>query len=97
MNNPNGDWQERNDLSGESRFIGITIEALLRPCEIYPVRTQCGHGYVWEWVAMAEESKSEQSFDMFFDCLEDARQHGFEPHFLDRQQDISLVAVKPAQ
>jgi len=81
---------ERNS---ESPFIGITIEALLRPCEIFPVRTQFGHGYVWEWAAMTEESKSEQSFDMFFDCLEDARHHGFEPHFLDRQQDISLVPV----
>lgn len=95
MNNRNDDWQERNDLSEESRFIGITIEALLRPCEIYPVRTQCGNGYVWEWAAMAEESKSGRSFDMFFDCLEDARHHGFEPHFLDHQQDISLVPVTP--
>ena len=82
--------------SSEAPFIGITIEALLRPCEIYPVRTHCGHGYVWEWAAVADETKSERCFDMFFDCLEDARKHGYEPHFLDRQQDISVVPVTAA-
>jgi hypothetical protein len=80
----------------EAPFIGITIEALLRPCEIYPVRVQCGHGYVWEWCAVADEAKSAQCFDMFFDCLEDARKHGYEPHFLDRQQDIAVVPVSTA-
>jgi hypothetical protein len=77
--------------NSDEPFIGITVEALLRPCEIYPLRTQCGHGYVWEWSAVAEDARSTRSFDMFFDCLEDARQHGFEPHFLDRKE----VAVVP--
>ena len=36
----------------EARFIGITVEALLRPCEIYPVRTASGNGFVWEWSAI---------------------------------------------
>ena len=76
-----------------SSFIGITIEALLRPCEIYPVRTHVGHGFVWEWAAMHGDPKSRHAFDMFFDCLEDARHHGFEPHFLDRQSDISVVPL----
>ena len=84
------------DRNSESPFIGITIEALLRPCEIYPIRTQCGHGYVWEWAAVADEAKSKQYFDMFFDCLEDARQNGYEPHFLDRQQDIAVVPMNAA-
>ena len=85
-----------NARNSESPFIGITIEALLRPCEIYPINTQCGNGYVWEWAAMAEEAKSQHAFDMFFDCLEDARPHGYEPHFLDRTHDISLVPVAPS-
>jgi hypothetical protein len=75
----------------DAPFIGITVEAVLRPCEIYPVHTQCGHGYVWEWSAVAEDARSSRPFDMFFDCLDDARRHGFEPHFLDREQ----VAVVP--
>ena len=80
----------------EAPFIGITIEALLRPCEIYPIRVQCGHGYVWEWCAIEHEAKSAQCYDLFFDCLEDARKHGYEPHFLDRQHDIAVVPVSTA-
>ena len=78
----------------DAPFIGITVEALLRPCEIYPIRTQCGHGYVWEWSAVAEDSRSSRPFDMFFDCLNDARMNGFEPHFMDGgATDIEVVPV----
>lgn len=84
------------ERDAKAPFIGITIEALLRPCEIYPVSTQCGHGYVWEWASLGEEAKSNCCFDLFFECLEDARQHGYEPHFLDRQQDIAVVPVTAA-
>lgn len=80
----------------EGAFIGITVEALLRPCEIYPIATQLGHGYVWEWSAVADETKSGHLFDMFFDCLEDARHHGYEPHFLERAQAIAVVPVGKA-
>ena len=80
----------------QAPFIGITVEALLRPCEIYPVASQAGHGYLWEWSAVADDARSRQAFDMFFDCLEDARHHGYEPHFLDRTQDLTVVPVKTA-
>jgi hypothetical protein len=82
-----------NRPTSESPFIGITIEALLRPCEIYPVHVTYGHGYAWEWSAMANEAHSQHTFEMFFDCLADAREHGYEPHFLDRNHDITLVPV----
>jgi hypothetical protein len=84
-----------NEQDIHARFIGIKIEGLLRPCEIYPVRVPCGHGYVWEWSALERASRSQRTFDMFFDCLEDARKHGYEPHFLDAQNttDISVVPV----
>ena len=81
------------DRNPESPFIGITIEALLRPCEIYPVPVPYGHGYVWEWSALSNDAHSQHTFEMFFDCLADAREHGYEPHFLDRDQDITLVPV----
>ena len=79
----------------QTRFIGITIEGLLRPCEIYPVRVAVGHGYVWEWSALERATRSQRTFDMFFDCLDDARKHGYEPHFLDANSttDISVVPV----
>lgn len=78
----------------QTPFIGITEEALLQPCEIYPIATQVGHGYVWEWSAVEDDAKARRPFDMFFDCLADARQHGYEPHFLDRTQDLKVVPVR---
>ncbi|HYC46326.1 MAG TPA: hypothetical protein VED01_12705 [Burkholderiales bacterium] len=81
------------DVSSQTPFIGITIEAVLRPCEIYPIATAYGHGYAWEWACVDGDAHSHQTFDLFFDCLEDARHHGYEPHFLDRQQDLTVVAV----
>lgn len=81
------------DRIPESPFIGITIEAWLRPCEICPVRVQYGNGYVWEWASLEDDARSKQTFEMFFDCLEDARRHGYEPHFLDRQADLTVVPV----
>jgi hypothetical protein len=86
-----------SDRNPDTPFIGITIEALLHPCEIYPVDVPCGHGYMWEWSAVADDIRSEHAFDLFFDCLEDARRHGYEPHFLDRQQpDMTVVPVTAA-
>jgi hypothetical protein len=78
----------------EGRFIGITFEAVLRPCEIYPVPSGSRQGFVWEWSSVSEPATSKRCFDMFFDCLEDARRHGYEPHFLDRGVgDLAVVAV----
>jgi hypothetical protein len=84
-----------NDQDLQSRFIGITIEGVLRPCEIYPLQVAFGHGYVWEWAAADRSTRSQQTFDLFFDCLEDARKHGYEPHFLggDMSADLSVVPV----
>ena len=81
------------DRPPELPFIGITIEALLRRCEIYPVGVQYGHGYVWVWSAVSDEAQSQQTFEMFFDCLKDAREHGYEPPFLDRPHDMTVVPV----
>ncbi len=83
------------DQQDQSRFIGIDVEGVLQPCEIYPISVAVGHGYVWEWSALEGSSRSGHTFDMFFDCLEDARRHGYEPHFLDAQHttDISVIPV----
>ncbi|MGZ8263669.1 MAG: hypothetical protein ACXW2I_05695 [Burkholderiales bacterium] len=83
------------DNRTEGRFIGITVEALLHPCEIYPVPSGSGsgNGYVWEWSAVGDAAKSSCCFDMFFDCLDDARQHGYEPHFLDRNAGTNITVV----
>jgi hypothetical protein len=85
-----------DDSQAHGPFIGITIEGLLRPCEIYPVQTACGYGFVWEWSALEQETRSKRSFDLFFDCLDDARRHGYEPHFLDRGHAAELAVVPVA-
>lgn len=77
----------------EGRFIGITVEALLRPCEIYPLPSGSGHGYVWEWAAVTDTAKSGRCFELFFDCLDDARRHGYEPHFLDRASSAKISVL----
>lgn len=79
----------------QAPFIGIMVEALLRPCEIYPVAAPTGNGYLWEWASPGGEAHSANAFEMFFDCLQDARATGYEPHFLDRQPDLVLVPVPP--
>ena len=86
---------EINRQLAQARFIGITVEALLRPCEIYPIRVPCGNGYVWEWAAVERATKSKRTFDLFFDCLDDARSHGYEPHFIDGGEpgEIAVVPV----
>lgn len=82
-----------DDSQVQGAFIGITIEGLLRPCEIYPVGTGSGYGYIWEWSAVERGMGSKHAFDFFFDCLDDARKHGYEPHFLDRDQEAKLAVV----
>jgi hypothetical protein len=81
------------DTAAEARFIGITVEALLRPCEIYPIPTATGNGYVWQWSAIDRDRKSKCTFDLFFDCLDDARTHGYEPHFIDAQRSAEFAVV----
>lgn len=47
-------------------------------CRIYSIAAFTRHGYVWEW-SSRNGQKSERSFDLFYECLEDARLHGFDP------------------
>jgi hypothetical protein len=82
------------DRIPDSPFIGITIEAWSRPCEICPLRVQYGNGFVWEWASLADDTRSEQTFEWFFECLEDARKHGYDPQFLDRRHDLTVVPMR---
>ena len=77
-------------------FIGITSEGVLQPCEIFPVQTANAYGYMWEWSAIDDDAGSKHAFDLFFECLEDARKHGYEPHFLDRENAGALAVVPVA-
>jgi len=44
-------------------------------CQIYPVAARAGV-YQWKWRGADGKQKSSRTFDLFYDCVEDARSHG---------------------
>ena len=75
----------------EGRFIGITLKRV-KTVQTYPVPSGSRQGFVWQWSSVSEPATSKRCFDMFFDCLEDARRHGYEPHFDRGVRDLAVVA-----
>ena len=49
----------------------------MKTCHIYPVSTGAGI-YQWKWkcVEGKRKSGSSRAFDLYYDCVEDARNHG---------------------
>ena len=49
----------------------------MKTCHIYPVAAGAG-AYQWKWrcVDGKRKSASKQAFELFYDCVEDARSHG---------------------
>ena len=49
----------------------------MKTCHIYPVSSGAGV-YQWKWKCVdgKRKSASSRAFDMFYDCVEDARNHG---------------------
>jgi hypothetical protein len=44
-------------------------------CLIYPVSASEGD-FQWKWRCKDGKRKSDRSFELFYDCVEDARSHG---------------------
>ena len=74
-------------------FIGHTNEAVLYPAEIYAVGTP-SMGYVWHWRAADASHQSSGGFNMFYDCLQDARASGFEP-YLRPEDPVEEITEAP--
>lgn len=51
----------------------------MKTCHIYPVAAGAG-AYQWKWrcVNGKRKSASSRAFELFYDCVEDARSHGAE-------------------
>ena len=49
----------------------------MKTCHIYPVSSGTG-GYQWRWLCIdgKRKSSSSRAFELFYDCVEDARNHG---------------------
>ena len=60
--------------SNQARTTRSTGEkAIVRPV---PARTE--QGYRWQWRSVDGACVSANAFDLFYDCLDDARKHGYE-------------------
>ena len=44
-------------------------------CQIYPVAARAGV-YQWKWRDADGKQESSRAFELFYDCVEDARSHG---------------------
>jgi PAS domain-containing protein len=44
-------------------------------CHIYPVAA-AGGTFQWKWRGKDGKRKTERTFELFYDCVEDARDHG---------------------
>ena len=62
---------------------------------IVALPTRSAGNYRWRWVSNDGASASAHEFDLFFECLEDARKHGHEVEL--RAPDVNAVnlALEP--
>jgi hypothetical protein len=50
----------------------------MRLVEIVHVPARGRFGYKWRWRSEDRATRSERSFDLYYECVEDARAHGYE-------------------
>jgi hypothetical protein len=57
-------------------------------CHIYPVAAG-GGTFHWKWRGKDGKRKSERTFELFYDCVEDARDHGVDVDLTQAHLDIA--------
>lgn len=50
----------------------------MKTAEIFATATADAAGYVWQWRCLESKATSARSFPMYFECVIDAREHGYE-------------------
>jgi hypothetical protein len=75
-------------------YIGLDSETLLYPARIYPVQ-MTPSGYIWQWRSEDGAKWSRGGFPLFYECLEDARAHGFEPRLKAASEDVCELVIDP--
>ena len=58
----------------------------MKTAEIFSVTSRLPHGYGWKWRCHATKTESSETFGLFYECVQDARKHGYEVD-LGRAQD----------
>ena len=61
----------------------------MKRAEIVPVPAGHAHGYTWKWRCIDSKTVSKTDFALYYDCVTDARKHGFE---VELQQAHGLTA-----
>lgn len=46
--------------------------------DIVPIPAGHAHGYVWKWRCAESKAESKTAFTLYYDCLTDARNEGYE-------------------
>ena len=50
----------------------------MKIAEIFATSAGAEPGYIWKWRCRTTNATSAQSFPLYFDCVLDAREHGYE-------------------
>ena len=50
----------------------------MKRAQIYNAPAASGSGHSWHWRALQGADASTRAFELYHDCLTDARQHGYE-------------------
>jgi hypothetical protein len=50
----------------------------MKKAEIYSIPVKHQPGYAWKWRTLTGKTESRASFGFYFDCLGDARDHGYD-------------------
>jgi hypothetical protein len=61
-------------------------------CQIYPVSYDESR-YQWKWRCKDGKQKSSRSFDLFYECVEDARKHGGEVDLAHVHEEIAQATL----
>jgi hypothetical protein len=56
-------------------------------CHVYPV--PAGGTYQWKWRSEDGKRRSSRAFELFYDCVEDARSHGNDVDVERAHQEIA--------
>jgi hypothetical protein len=57
-------------------------------CRIYPVASG-GGAFQWRWRCKNGKRKSQRAFELFYDCVEDARSHGVDVDLAQAHLEIA--------
>jgi hypothetical protein len=61
-------------------------------CHIYPVAAT-GGAFHWKWRSDDGKRKSSRAFELFYDCVEDARSHGARVNLERAHEEIASATL----